>query len=897
MKTGPDSRGADVVLRGGGTVRIRPARTTDRARVEDYLIGLSPEARRLRFLSTSVDVTEVAATAVNVEPGDHMTLLALRGGDEGAVIGGAQYFRTSGGRAEVGVSVADAFQGQGLGSILIGRLAQVAHLSGIGIFVAEVLPENHRMIDVFRESGFAPRIRALPGTIEVTFPTTLTDDAVRHFEERADTAAASAVRTFLMPSAVAVIGASRNGASIGGRVFRNLIRSGFRGVVYPVNPSAHAVHGVTAFPSVLEVPGPVDVAFVAIPAEHVASAARQCADKGVRGLVVITSGFAEVSGEGPARERELLEICSDAGMRLIGPNCMGIVNTDPEVELVGTFASATPMAGNVAFLSQSGALGLAVMNQTAGMSLGLSAFVSVGNKADISGNDLLAFWETDPRTDVILLYLESFGNPQRFARLARRVASRKPIVAVKSGRSASGARAASSHTGAMLASSDVAVDSLFRQSGVIRTDTLQEMLDVAALLANQPVPRGRRVGIITNAGGLAILCADAAEARGLSVPAFSEPTAARLRSFLPPEASVANPVDMIASAGGADYARAIETVADSGEVDAIVLIYIPPLESQAAEIARHVAEAVSKLERRLPVLTAFMTTSEVTDRLRTSPARIPVYAFPEQAVIALSRAADHGAWLERPRGSAPEFADARSDEAAGIISSALADGHDWLQPGEVESLLGCYGIRMPRTERVADADGAGEAAERLGGSIALKAVGPLHKTEVGGVRLGLSGRAEVAGEAGRMTEGLVAAGITPEGFLVQQMVPDGVEMLVGVTSDPLFGPVVACGAGGTLVELFRDVEVRLAPLTDVDAQEMIRSLRTFRLLDGFRGARKADVAALEDLVLRVGAMADAHPEIVEMDCNPVKVLPRGAVVVDARIRIEVAPAPQPIAIP
>lgn len=893
----PDSRGADVVLRDGRTVRIRPARAADRARVEDYLIGLSPEARRLRFLSDAIDVSEVAATAVKVDAGDHLTLLALTGGDEGTVIGGAQYFRTTGDRAEVGVSVADAFQGRGLGSILIGRLAQAASQAGVGTFVAEVLPENHRMIDVFRESGFAPRIRALPGTIEVTFPTTFTDDAVRHFEERADTAAASAIRTILMPNAVAVVGASRNVSSIGGRLFANLIRSGFRGVVYPVNPTTGAVQGVTAFPSVLDIPGPVDVAFVAVPADHVAAVARQCAEKGVRGLVVITSGFSEVSGEGPARERELLEICSDAGMRLIGPNCMGIVNTDPEVGLFGTFASANPMEGNVAFLSQSGALGLAVMNQTAGMRLGLSAFVSVGNKADISGNDLLSFWETDPRTDVILLYLESFGNPQRFARLARRVAGQKPIVAVKSGRSGAGARAASSHTGAMLAQSDVAVDSLFRQSGVIRTDTLQEMLDVAALLANQPVPRGRRVGIITNAGGLAILCADAAESRGLSVPALSEATGARLRSFLPPEASVGNPVDMIASAGGVDYERAIEAVADSGEVDSIVLIYIPPLESQALEIGRHVAEAVARLERRVPVLTTFMTTSEVADGLRSSPARVPVYPFPEQAVIALARAADYGSWRERPTGRAPELFDVRSDEAAGIISSALADGRGWLQPEEVEGLLGCYGIRMPRAERAVDAAGAGEAAETIGGRVVLKAAGPLHKTEVGAVRLGLRGREEVAEEAERMSRRLAEAGITPEAFLVQQMVPEGVEMLVGVTSDPLFGPVVACGAGGTLVELLRDVQVRLAPLMDVDAREMIASLRTFPLLDGFRGAPKSDVAALEELVLRVGALAYAHPEIVEMDCNPVIVLQRGALVVDARIRVEVAPAPPPIAVP
>ena len=558
-----------AVLRDGATVILRQATADDRVEIENYLLGLSEESRRLRFGSVAVDISEVADRAA--ESGlDHVTVLALRGEGSGEeVVGGAQYFRSVGDRAEVSVSVADELQGKGLGSILIGRLAEIAAHNGIGTFVAFVLPENHRMIGVFRESGFAPRLRALPGTVEVEFPTTLTDDAARVFDDRADISAANAVRTFLSPSSVAVIGASRDPESIGGRLFGNLVGSGFHGVVYPVNPSAHAIRTVPAYGSILKLPEPVEIAFICVRSSLVAAAARECAQMGVHGIVVISSGFAEVRGDGSARQEELVEICRTSGMRIIGPNCMGIANTDPEVLLNGTFASSSPLPGRVGFMSQSGALGIAVMDHTTRLGLGLSSFVSVGNKADISGNDLLCYWEGDPATDVILLYLESFGNPRRFARLARRICERKAIVAVKSGRSAAGARATSSHTGAILQASDAAVDALFAQNGVIRTETLEETLGVAGILSNQPVPRGPRVGIITNAGGLGILCADVAESRGLSVAPFSEATVAELQSFLPAEASTGNPVDMIASADGNDYARTIRSVAGSGDVDAL----------------------------------------------------------------------------------------------------------------------------------------------------------------------------------------------------------------------------------------------------------------------------------------------------------------------------------------
>jgi len=893
----PSNLESDVVLRDGSTVRIRPARPEDLTRVQDYLLGLSPETRRLRFWTVAVDVAELARKIVDVDYQDHLTLLVLRGGDEGTMIGGAQYSRIDGGRAEIGMSVADEWQGKGIGSILLGQLAQAAAERGVSIFVAEVLPENHGMIGVFRESGYPLSIRALPGEIEVEFPVSLTEEAVEHFERRETVASVNAMRTFLSPRSVAVVGASRDRSSMGGQLFHNLLAEEFHGPVYPVNPKAEVVHGVPAYPSIEKVPGPVDVAFIVVPAALVVQMARECGEKGVRGLVVISSGFAEVGGDGPARQRELVEVCRAYGMRIIGPNCMGIVNTDPEVRLNGTFASIFPPPGRVGFLSQSGALGLAVMQHAAELGLGLSSFVSVGNKADISGNDLVAYWGEDERTDVILLYLESFGNPRRFARLAREVGRRKPIVAVKSGRSAAGARAAASHTGALLAASDVTVDALFRQAGVIRTDTLEQMFDVAELLANQPAPEGDRVAIVTNAGGLGILCADTCDANGLQVSPLSEATKAKLREFLPTEASVENPVDMIASASGEDYGRAIRTVSDDPDVDAMVVIYIPPQVEKASPIVRAIAEAVRDVGGRIPVATALMADEGLTGELHADGTKVPSFSFPEQAAIAVARAAAYGRWRSSPGGTVPRFEDVRRDEAYAVIAGALGRGDGWLTAEELEELLGCYGLPVARSARAATPEEAGAAAARLGARVALKALGPdiVHKTDVGGVRLGLNGQEEVAAAAEEMARRIREAGLTLEGFLVQDMVTGGVEMLVGVAQDPLFGPVVACSAGGTAAELLRDVSVRIAPITDLDASEMVRSLKTFPLLDGYRGAPKADVASLEQVILQVSSMVDAHPSIAEMDCNPVMVLPRGAVIVDARVRVQEPAPPKPLA--
>jgi acetyl coenzyme A synthetase (ADP forming)-like protein len=883
----PDTE-ADVVLRDGSMVHVRPASPADEPSIRAFLAGLSPESLHLRFGTAATNLDAAARQRAGAASRDHLSVLAVTRVDH-VVVGEAGYERVSDDRAEIAIVVADQYHGHGLGTNLLGLLAGIADADGIRIFEAEVLPENGPMLEVFRESGLPVRIRSEPGVVRVEISTSMTPDARDRFDHREELAAAAAVRALLCPRSIAVIGASRNRQTIGGRLFRNLIDGEFTGPVYPVNPAARSVQGVRAYASILEVPDAVDIALVVVPVDAVGTVARECSRHGVKGLVVISAGFSEIGEVGVQRQAELLAICREAGMRLIGPNCMGVSNTAADVQMNGQFAPIAPLPGNVGFLSQSGALGLALIDHANRLGLGLSTFVSVGNKADLSGNDFLCYWEGDAATDVILLYLESLGNPRRFARIARRVARTKPIVVVKSGRSAAGARATSSHTGALLGASDVTVDALFRQAGVVRTDTLAELFDVASLLANQPLPKGPRVAILTNGGGPGILAADACEAAGLEVPPLADAVRAGLADWLPSAAGIRNPVDMIASATADDYRRAIEGIAADPGIDALIVIFAPPLVTRAEDVAAAIRTAAARLPRSIPVMAVFMSAAGAPGLQSDVEARIPSYTFPENAAHALARVVGYGQWRARPEGNIPELAGIRTDEAVAAVASMLAAGTSrWLDPDEVRTLLGCYGLPLADQLSAVSVQEAVEAAGRLPGPVAVKGIasGVLHKTELHGVRLGLTDGAEVEAAARDITRAFAAAGHAIDGFLVQQMVPTGVEMLVGVVHDRLFGPVVACAAGGTEVELLKDVSLRITPLTDVDAREMVRSLATFPLLDGYRGAPRSDVGALEDVLLRVSAMVEAHPEVAEMDLNPVIVGPDGAVIVDARVRLE-----------
>jgi acetyl coenzyme A synthetase (ADP forming)-like protein len=889
----PTEREADVVLRDGSTVHVRPVRAEDEAGIRTFLEEISPQSIGFRFFGAP-DLNWVTAWSLDVDYADRFALVAETGVPR-RILAHAAYIRIDATRAEVAFLVADEWQGHGIATILLAHLAAVAQGQGISTFTAEVLPANHRMIEVFRQSGFPVDMRSTRDAIEIELPTSLSVEALARFEERERMAVVAAVRTLLQPKSVAVVGASRRRGTVGGEILHNVLEAGFTGSVYAVNEHADVVQDLRAYHSIHEIPAQVELAVIVVPAAHVLSVARECAASGVRVMVVISAGFAEAGEEGIARQNELLEICRGAGMRLVGPNCLGVLNTAAEVRLNATFAPHQADLGRVGFMSQSGGLGIAIIEAAGRLGVGLSSFVSVGNKADLSGNDLLQYWEQDDGTDVALLYLESFGNARRFARVAPRVARQKPVVAVKSGRSAAGARATSSHTGAMLSASDVTVDALFEQAGVIRTDTMHELFDVATLLAAQPVPRGDRVAIVTNAGGPGILCADACQAFGVEVPELPAAVQAKLAEFLPDSASLANPIDMIATASAEDFARTLRALADSGACDAILTIFVPPLVTLAADVASAIRE-VAQNAPEVTLATVFMTSEGAPAELSSDGVRVPSYAFPEDAARAIAHAARHGRWRARPRGVVRTPEDARPTEAAAIISEALSAGGGWLSPERVCALLECYGLPLLDTRVVPDAEAAAAAAAALAVPVALKAVGRnlLHKTDAGGVRLGLQGAGAVRQAAGEIEAAVAQAGHELEGLIVQPMSPAGVELIVGVVHDQSFGPVVACGAGGTTAELIKDVAVRITPLTDLDAHEMLRSLRSFPLLDGYRGAPPADLAAIEDVLMRVSAMVDAHPEIIELDCNPLIALTDRAVIVDARVRVEAAAPPVPV---
>lgn len=865
----------DVVLRDGSTLHVRPAVPADRDAVLGLFEHLSVESAYNRFAAAH---KPTCADARKVCEGDDRTV-ALVAERSGAIVAAVHYCRDPHhpDRAEVAFTVADELHGLGIATRMLERLTTAARERGIAWFDAYVVDGNDRMLQVFADSGFTVVKTREGGMLHVIL--SLAETAL-HDERSAIRAAISAsasLRPFFEPRAVAVVGAGRTRGTIGAEIFHNLSAGGFRGVAYPVNRSAAEVDGTAAYPSVSSIPHAVDLAIIAVPSPCVDEVVEDCIRKNVRALVVITAGFGETGADGRAREAALLEKIRAAGIRMIGPNCMGVVNTDPGVCLNATFAPAAPPPGRVAFSSQSGALGLAILEYARRLNLGISTFASIGNKADVSSNDLIQYWAEDPRTDVILLYLESFGNPRKFSQIARRVARRKPIVAVKSGRSRSGSRAAASHTGA-LAASDTAVDALFRQAGVIRTDTLEELFDVATLLAHQPLPAGSRVAVLTNAGGPAILAADACEAAGLSLPALSDETVARLRGFLPAAASVGNPVDMLATASADHYRRAIPLLLSDPSVDSLLVIFIPPLVTEASDVAAAVVETTRGTTK--PVLATFLGATGAPEAL----APIPCFTFPEAAARALARTVTYGRWRANPPGTIVSFSDCRVDDARSIVARALPGG--WLMPDQAQSLVAAFGIRAVETIVAKTEEETVRAARKVGFPVVLKGTGPtlLHKTESRAVVLGLADEAALRRAYATLASRLGAA-LT--GVIVQPMIATGTEMFVGATLDPTFGHIVLCGSGGTLLELVKDVACGLHPLTDRTAQEMLDSIRGVALLRGFRGGPSRDEPALRELLLRVSALLEACPEIAEIDLNPVVVHESGVDAVDVRIRIGV----------
>jgi acetyl coenzyme A synthetase (ADP forming)-like protein len=861
---------------------VRPFGANDDDRLVAFHAALSNDAmyRRFFFQATSLGTAQVEPF-IYVDHHAHVVLVAELGD---RFVGVARYDRVpTTDSADVAFLVSDQHQGRGIGTVLLEQLAAAARERGITRFVAATPASNRQMLGVFQAAGFSERTRIEHGVVHVELLIEPTDRARAAAEAREHQAEAASIARVLNPGSVAVIGASRSPNTVGYQALRNLLSGGFAGPVYPVNPGADQVASVKAYPSVLEVPGAVDLAVVAVPASAVLDVMRDCASKGVAGVVVLSAGFGEV-GE-VAAQAELRDLARRNGMRLIGPNCLGVVNT--AIGLDATFSPYASTPGHIAMQSQSGALGIALLERSARIGLGVSSFVSVGNKADVSGNDLLQYWEDDAGTNIVLLYLESFGNPRKFARIARRVSRRKPIVAVKSGRSAAGVRAASSHTAA-LASSDVAVDALFQQAGVVRVDTLDELFDTALVLGSQPSPRGNRVAIVGNSGGPGILATDACDGAGLEVPELSQATQAALRRVVDANAAVSNPVDLVASATPDVYERALGIVLADEAVDAAIVICTPTFAAPPPKVAAMLRRRAANTDK--PLVGCFLAWPALQPLLRGEPgqpgADVPAFSSPEPAARALARAASYGTWRSRAPGAVPDLDDFDVDLARSIVDAALIRSPEggWLSPEDVEQLLASVGVPTIVSATVDNAEAAAHAASQLGFPVALKAVGPglLHKTDAGGVQLGLRSEDEVT-DAYRSMKHHIGEGMT--GATIQQMAAPGVETIVGVVDHALFGPLVMFGMGGTATELLGDRSFRILPVTDVDAAELVRSLRASPVLFGYRGAPQVAVSEVEEVLQRIAQLASCVPDVAELEINPLIVSPEGVVAVDARAKV------------
>jgi acyl-CoA synthetase (NDP forming)/N-acetylglutamate synthase-like GNAT family acetyltransferase len=868
----------DALRANGGMVHIRSARPADR----DALLALNGAASDRSIYLRFFAANRLAADShidVLLQPASrrHHALVAEI---DGTVVGVAALDRDSDDSAEIGLLICDAHQHEGIGTLLLEHLAATARRLRIKQFVAEVLTGNGAMVQALHSLGFAFTATLEAGVTCYLIDLYPSEAMVSAMDRRDRTAELASLRPLLAPASVVVIGAGRREQSVGHQVLRNIVRGGYAGSLYVVNPGHSEVLGVPCFPSAGELPVAPDLAVIAVPAEKVLQTATDCGRRGTGALMVLSSGFGESGAHGSAEQDRLVAITRQYGMRLVGPNCLGLINTDATVRLNATFAPLSLTPGGLALVSQSGALGIAVLRASERVGLGISQFVSVGNKADVSGNDLLMCWEADERTQVIGLYLESFGNPRRFARIARRVSRTKPILAIKAGRSEAGQRAGQSHTAAA-ASSDVVVDALFDQAGVVRVDTMEQLLDAVRALSDQPLPAGPRIGIIGNSGGPGILAADAAAAAGLVVVELSDEVRATLTRAAPTAASTQNPIDLGAGIQPAQTRAAIEALLNCGEVDSVLAVFTETLVGDPVELTEAVGYAAGRSVR--PLVLAQVGEQDRSLRLAGMERPLPVFGFPERAAQALAAAWRYARIRQLPQSEARCPSEVDVDGACQLISTRLAAGPAWLGAGDAAALLGMYGIKLCPQRVVTSVEGAVSAATELGFPVAMKlADGTVHKTEVGGVRTDLADAAAV-----RATYSEMVADRAVD-ILVQPMVVGGTELIVGGLQDRQFGPVVMVGAGGIFADLLADRRFRLAPVGVAAAEAMIGELRFAKLLDGYRGLPPVSRPALAQLLVRLGWLVENHPEVAEIDLNPVIGRGEELTAVDAKIRLAAA---------
>ncbi len=870
--------GVYALLADGSTVQIRPAADGDFAAVKAMHEAMSPDNAYLRFFSTSRTAAEREARRVTREPGpDHAALLALYGPE---VVGVASYemVQSSGGKtAEIAFAVADTMHHRGIATLLLEHLVSLARARRIETFTAETLSENISMLRVFSDAGLPAHSTRAEGVVTITIPLPA-DDTGKQLEDYLDTVAArersanvASLRPVFDPRSVAVIGASRRQGTVGRAVLDNIRTCGYQGMLYAVNPNARQISGIPCFPDVASLPEAPELALLAVPPPAVPDVAEACGARGVRGLVVFTAGI------DTAGSADLLAICRRHGMRLIGPNCFGIAV--PGIGLDATFAAAHPAAGTAGLVMQSGGLGFAMVDHLSRLGIGISSFASVGNKLDVSSNDMLMWWEQDGQTKVAVLYIESFGHPRKFARTARRVGARMPVLTVHAGRSEAGQQAAASHTAA-IATPLVSREALFEQAGIIATPGFGELVEATALLAAQPPPAGRSVAIVSNVGGAGVLAADACTDLGLAVYHPRGQVKRKLHALVPDGGAVTGPVDTTATVSRDDFRQVLELIAADDDVDAMIALVLPT--GATGDLVGAIQEA------DVPVtLTAVVLNQPETVRLLDAKnGKIPAYGYPEAAAGALARAARYGEWRSAPHTLIPGFGDVDAAQARAMIRGFLAQAPDggWLPPAYVTALLQLYGIPLVSETEARTEDDAVAAAAAVGYPVVLKADVPglVHKTDAGAVLLDLRAEDDVR-DGYRRLAGQFGARLT--GVLIEPMITGGTEVIIGVQDDQMFGPLVVFGLGGVATEVLADHAARLAPLTETDADTLINSIRSAPLLRGHRGSPAADIPALRDVLMRVSRLADDLPEVTELDLNPVIARQFGAVAVDARIRV------------
>jgi acyl-CoA synthetase (NDP forming)/RimJ/RimL family protein N-acetyltransferase len=870
-----------VVLRDGRAAHLRPITPDDAEALVAFYARVSDQSKYYRFFAPYPTLSERDVARFTQVDHDRRVALVVTLGPQLIAVG--RYDAISPVLAEVAFLVEDAHQGRGLGQLLLEHLAQAGRERGLSRFVAEVLPDNVPMSRVFREMGYSVVGSLEEGVLRFEFPIDPTDTSLQVMQAREHRAEAASIERFFNARSVAVVGASRRQDTVGSALVRNLVLGDFSGAVYPVNPQAESVSGLPAYRSVADIPGEVDLALVAVPADVVTDVVLDCAAKGVHGLVVISSGFAETGKEGRRRQRHLLGLARSYGLRLVGPNCLGVINTAPAMQLNASLSPLMPSRGRVGFFCQSGALGVAILESVDRRGLGLSTFVSAGNRADVSGNDLLQYWEEDSATEAVLLYLESIGNPRKFSRIARRVARRKPIVAVKSGRTTQGVPVG--HSVRRSSAPPAAVDAMFRQAGVIQVDTLDEMFDVAQLLAHQPLPHGPRVAVVGNSDALGLLAADAAASAGLEVR---------------------EPIALGADADADAFERALDDAIDHPEVDAVVAVFIPPLDVSGEEVADVLAAVGEQSDK--PIVSTFLGTQGVPELLRVPDVdatagrgSVPSYSAPESAVRALARVVSYAQWLNRPVGNSRDMAVDRR-EAERIVEGALrrvdkpkvkdevGRGVD-LTEDEVAGLLAGYGVEVVPQISVVTVEEAVGAGESLGWDVVLKATAPYLRSRVdlAHVRRDIDAEDSMRHAWDHLVgSGRIAVDPAAAEFVVQRMVPPGVPVSLESVEDPLFGPVLSFGVSGAASDLLGDRSYRIPPLTDVDAAEMVREIKAAPLLLGWRGGEVVDTGAVEDLILRVAQLKNDLPHVSRLDLVSVMAGRSGASVLEARGRAAVS---------